>query len=466
MPAVVLNRGLFGEMFGTDAMRELFSDRSLVQRYLDVEAALARVQARLGIIPPQAAAAISAAADVDRVDFERLTARTEIVGYPILPLVEQLATWPADGLGQFCHWGATTQDIMDTADVLQLRDALALVEAELESIGAALAALAAEHAETPMAGRTHLQHALPISFGYKCATWLSAIDRHRVRLQQLKPRLLVVQFSGAAGTLASLGQAGLATQAGLAAELGLAVPDITWHTIRDAFAETTGLLALIAGSIGKIGYDCMLLMQTEIGEVLEPFVAGRGASSTMPQKRNPIASELMVAAAKIVREAHALLLDALVQDHERATGPWHVEWHALPTAFIAASGGLRAARETLQGLEVRPAAMARNLGITHGLIVAEAVMMGLAPRLGRQHAHEIVYGCCRRALDGEISFTAALLAEPAVAAIFPRHAIEMLTDPANYLGAAPAMTRLLLDRRLRDAADTDSSGNSPALHAF
>lgn len=449
MPSIVINRGIFGEMFGTDEMRALFADRALVQGYLDVEAGLARAQARLGIIPQEAAAAISAVARVERVDFALLAQRTEIVGYPILPLVEQLSTWPADGLGQYCHWGATTQDIMDTADVLQLGDALGLVDGELAAIGDALAALAAAHAETPMAGRTHLQHALPISFGYKCAVWLSAIDRHRARLQQLLPRLLVVQFSGAAGTLASLGADGLATQRELAAELGLGVPDITWHSIRDAFAETTGLLALIAGSIGKIGYDVMLLMQTEIGEVLEPFVPGRGASSTMPQKRNPIAAELMVAAAKIVREQHSLMLDALVQDHERATGPWHVEWQALPTAFIVASGGLRAAREALQGLEVRPEAMAQNLGVSRGLIVAEAVMMGLAPRLGRQHAHDIVYACCRRALAGKVSFADALLAEPQVAAIFPRAEIESLTDPANYLGAAPEMTRALLARRIQ-----------------
>jgi 3-carboxy-cis,cis-muconate cycloisomerase len=447
MPPVVVNRGLFGEMFGTDEMRALFSDRALVQRYLDVEAALARAQARLGIIPGYAATAISAVAQVERVDFERLAARTEIVGYPILPLVEQLSAWPPDGLGQYCHWGATTQDIMDTADGLQLRDALALVDQELAAIGAALAMLADKYAETPMAGRTHLQHALPISFGYKCATWLSAIDRHRGRLQQLKPRLLVVQFSGAAGTLASLGKDGLATQQALAEELGLAAPAITWHAIRDSFAETTGLLALIAGTIGKIGYDIMLLMQTELSEVLEPFVTGRGASSTMPQKRNPISSEIMLAAAKIVREQHALMLDALVQDHERATGPWHVEWHALPTAFIVASGGLRGARQALEGLEVRPEAMAHNLSLTRGLIVAEAVMMGLAPRLGRQHAHDIVYACCRRALDGEHSFTDALLAEPDVAAVFQRAEIEALTDPANYLGAAPEMTRALLARR-------------------
>ncbi|MCB1744673.1 MAG: adenylosuccinate lyase family protein, partial [Gammaproteobacteria bacterium] len=286
MPSVVVSNGVFGEMFGTEPMRAVFSDRNLVQRYLDVEVALARAQARLGIIPANAAEAIAAAATVDRIDLQRLARRTEIVGYPILPLVEQLSELAEEGLGQYCHWGATTQDIMDTADVLQLRDALQLVEVEIDAIAEALAGLAHEHASTPMAGRTHLQHALPISFGYKCATWLSAMDRHRQRLQQLRPRLQVVEFAGAAGTLASLGRDGLAVQAALAEELGLGVPDITWHTIRDGFAETTGLLALVMGTIGKIGYDIMLMMQSEIGEVLEPFVAGRGASSTMPQKRN------------------------------------------------------------------------------------------------------------------------------------------------------------------------------------
>jgi 3-carboxy-cis,cis-muconate cycloisomerase len=447
MPSQVTGGGIFGEMFGTHEMRAIFCDEALLQRYLDVEAALARAQAGLGLVPAAAARAISDAARVERVDLARLTARTAIVGYPILPLVEQLSQWPADDLGQYCHWGATTQDIMDTADVLQIRDALALVGNELDAIAGALAVLARTHAATPMAGRTHLQHALPISFGYKCATWLAGIDRHRARLRELRPRVEVVQFAGAAGTLASLGEHGLATQRELARELGLAVPDITWHTIRDGFAETTGLLALALGTVGKIGYDIMLMMQTEIGEVLEPFVPGRGASSTMPQKRNPIASELMLAAAKIVREQHAAMLDAMVQDHERATGQWHVEWHALPTAFIVASGGLRAAREVLQGLEVRPDAMARVLGTTRGLIVSEAVMMGLAPRLGRQKAHDLVYDCCRRALRGEIGFADALLAEPAIAAVFTRTEIESLTDPGNYLGAAPEMTYALLAAR-------------------
>lgn len=449
MPALVLQSKLFGEMFGSDAMRALFQDEALVGRYLDVETALARAQAALGIVPADAAQAITAAASVDHIDWDRLQARTQIVGYPILPLVEQLVEWVDGGKGQFAHWGATTQDIMDTADVLQIRDALDLVEADLDAIADVLASMAETYAMTPMAGRTHLQHALPISFGYKAAGWLSGIDRHRQRLKELRPRVEVVSFSGAAGTLASLGDKGLATQAALAAELNLAVPDITWHTIRDGFAEVTGFLALVTGSIGKIGYDIMLMMQTEIGEVLEPFVSGRGASSTMPQKRNPISSEMMLASAKLVREQHSAMLDTMVVDHERATGQWHVEWQALPSAFILASGGLRAAREALEGLEVRTDVMARNLDATNGLIVAEAVMMGLAPHLGRQHAHDVVYDCCRIALSGGPSLLDALKAEASVTAVLDNAALERLVDPINYLGAAPEMVARLLLARAR-----------------
>jgi len=420
-------------------MRTIFSDHQLVQHYLDVEVALARVQAKLGIIPTEAADAISAKAVVDNVDFEQMRERTEIVGYPILPLVEQLSDWCDDGLGQFSHWGATTQDIMDSADVLQIREALSLIEADLVAISKVLAELAERHKSTAMAGRTHLQHALPVTFGYKCATWLSSIDRHLERLSELRPRVLVGQFSGAAGTLASLGDQGLAVQDALMDELGLGRPSITWHTMRDNFAEVTGLLAMVTGTLGKIGLDIMLMMQTELGEVLEPFVPGRGASSTMPQKRNPISSELLLAASKIVRQHHGIMLDALVQDHERATGPWHTEWHALPESFIVTAGALGQAHFMLAGLEVNTDAMSRNLGATGGLIVAEAVMMGLAPQLGRQIAHDVVYDCCRSQLDSGGSFLDALLAHPEISGVIGREQLEALVDPVNYLGAAPDM---------------------------
>ena len=250
MAALVPGSLLFRDLFGTAAMRELFSDRALVQRYLDVEAALARVQARLGLIPDEAAREIGAKAEAGNIDLARMAARTAVVGYPILPLVEQLSAVCRDGLGQYSHWGATTQDIMDTADVLQMRDALVLIVAELDAVADTLAALAKVHRDTPMAGRTHLQHALPITFGYKCAVWLSAIDRHRARLDELRPRVLVGEFAGAAGTLASLGPHGLAVHDALMAELGLGTPSITWHAARDGMAEVSGLLALITGSLG------------------------------------------------------------------------------------------------------------------------------------------------------------------------------------------------------------------------
>ncbi|MDF1748949.1 MAG: adenylosuccinate lyase family protein [Alphaproteobacteria bacterium] len=447
MSSIVLQSRLFGDMFGTAEMRGLYSDEALVQRYLDVEVALARAQAGLGIIPAEVPDALARVAQVSRVDWDHLATRTRIVGYPILPLVEQLSKWAEGGLGQWSHWGATTQDIMDTADVLRLRDALDLISTDLDAIAVALAKLAEDYATTPMAGRTHLQHALPISFGYKAATWLAAIDRHRQRLAQLRPRVEVVSFSGATGTLASLGANGLAVQEALAKELNLAVPDITWHTARDGFAEVTGFLALTCATLGKIGYDIMLMMQSETGEVLEPFVQGRGASSTMPQKRNPISSEMMLASAKIVREQHSAMLDAMVQDHERATGQWQVEWQALPTAIIVASGGLRAARDVLQGLEVRPDAMRKVLDVTGGLIVAEAVMMGLAPDLGRQVAHDLVYDCCRDALAGKGKFLDLLCAVPEIAKIKSREDLAALVEPGNYLGSAPEMVRRLLENR-------------------
>lgn len=448
MPAIVIGSRIFGQMFGADEMTALFGDVWMTRTYLEVEAALARAQADVGLIPKTAAKAITEAVDVERIDWPRLSARTQIVGFPILPVVEQLAEWAPDGLGQYAHWGATTQDIMDTADVLQMRAAFDLIGRELDGVAAALADLAEKYADLPMAGRTHLQHALPVTFGYKAATWLSGIDRHRQRLEELRPRLEVVSFFGAVGTLASLGQeAGLKTQAALAAELNLGIPQITWHTIRDGFAEATGLLAMIAASIGKIGYDIALMMQTEMGEVLEPFLPGRGSSSTIPQKRNPISSEVMIATAKLVREQHSAMLDAMVQDHERATGQWQVEWQVIPQAFILTHAGLTAAREVLEGLEVRPDAMARGLDVTGGLIVAEAVMMGLAPDLGRQVAHDVVYDCCRQTLNEGGTFLDNLAAHPDINGTITHQALARLVDPANYLGAAPMMTRHLLKNR-------------------
>jgi 3-carboxy-cis,cis-muconate cycloisomerase len=439
----VLDSILFRDAFGTPAMREVFSDLSLISRYAEVEIALAKAEARCGVIPAQAAEEIAKRTDVSTLDFELLRQETDIVGYPILPLVHQMVKQCGDA-GRYVHWGATTQDIMDTAVVLQIRAGLAIIESDIAALRSILAGLAKRHRDTPMAGRTHLQQALPVTFGYKCAIWLAMFDRHAERLAQLKPRLLVGQFAGAAGTLASLGDKGFEVQKALCEELGLGVPVSTWHVARDGFAEVMNFLALVTGSLGKVALDIMMMASTEFGEVYEPFVKGRGASSTMPQKRNPISSELMLAASKGVRQHAGLMLDAMVQDFERATGPWHAEWMAIPESFVLTAGSLHQAKFALGGLIVDEKKMSDNLDISRGLIVAEAVMMGLAPDLGRQEAHDVVYDACRVANDKGMTLADVLATDSRVSARIDRATIERLTSPKNYLGLAPEMVDRVL----------------------
>jgi len=438
MACTVVDSILYRDAFGTPAMRAVFSDHALIQRYIDAEVALAKAEARVGVIPAEAAEVIARESTIDGIDFDRMRAETDIVGYPILPLVHQLVEMCGDA-GRYVHWGATTQDIMDTAVALQMRDALDIIDADIRELRSILADLAVKHRDTPMAGRTHLQQALPVTFGYKVAIWLAMFDRHQQRLAELRPRVTLVEFAGAAGTLASLGTKGFEVQEAMAEELGLGVPATTWHVARDGFAEAVNMLALITGSLGKIALDIMIMASTEFAEVYEPFVKGRGASSTMPQKRNPISSELMLAASKAVRQHAGLMVDAMVQDFERATGPWHAEWIAIPESFILAAGALHQAKFALGGLIVDAEQMKRNLGLTKGLIVAEAVMMNMAPHIGRQQAHDIVYDACRAVNDQGGTLADALAALPAVTEHFDRAAIDRMTDPANYLGLAPDM---------------------------
>ncbi|MGH6780027.1 MAG: class-II fumarase/aspartase family protein, partial [Bradyrhizobium sp.] len=416
--------------------------------YVEVETALARAEASCGVIPADAADEITRRCDVAALDFDLLRKETDNVGYPILPLVHQLVKQCGDA-GRYLHWGATTQDIMDSAVVLQMREGLRMIEGDIAALRDILADLARAHRDTPMAGRSHLQQALPVTFGYKVAVWLAMFDRHTERLAQLKPRVEVGQFAGAAGTLASLGDKGLAVQAAFCKELGLAVPVATWHVARDGFAETINFLGLLTGSLGKIALDVMIMASTEFAELYEPFVTGRGASSTMPQKRNPISSELMLAAAKGVRQHAGLMLDAMIQDFERATGPWHAEWMAIPESFVLTAGALRQARFALGGLIVDRVRMAHNLGISKGLIVAEAVMMQMAPLIGRQQAHDIVYAACRAVNERGGTLSDALAGDPEIARHFDRTALERMTDPANYLGLAPVMVDRVLEGSAR-----------------
>jgi 3-carboxy-cis,cis-muconate cycloisomerase len=447
MPSTVFDSDIFRDAFGSETMRKIFCDEATIARYVEVEVALAAAEATVGVIPKEAAAAIERMARADAIDVAKLKAETDLVGYPIVGLVHQLAKQCGEA-GRYVHWGATTQDIMDTATVLQIRAALDLIEADLAAVDRALAALAKEHRGTVMAGRTHLQHALPVTFGYKAAVWRGMIVRHRQRLLQLRPRVLVGQFAGAAGTLASLGDKGLAVHDALMAELDLGRPSTPWHVARDGFAETVSLLALIAGTLAKIATDVMLMMQTEVGEAFEPFVKGRGSSSTMPQKRNPIACEFILAGAKVVRQHAGLMLDAMAADHERATGPWQLEWVAIPEAFIATGGALHQTRFMVEGLIVDAGRMRRNLDLTGGLIVAEAVMMALAEHTGRGDAHDIVYGACRAALDKGSTLLEELERNADVTRHLDKKRLAELTDPVNYLGSAPAM----VDRALSSSS--------------
>ena len=444
MYATAIDSAVFRDTFSTEAMRRIFSDEARVQYYLDIEAALARVQARLGIIPAEAAEEICRHCDAAEYDMALLKKQTERIGYPVLPVVQQLVGLCRGGLGEWCHWGATTQDITDTATVLQIRDALALVEADLRAIAGSLAGLAAKYRDTPMAGRSNLQQATPITFGYKCAVLLAGFQRHLRRLEELRPRVLVGEFGGATGTLASLGAEGLKVQAGLMAELGLGQPEIAWHTMRDRIAEVGCFLGLVTGTLGKISMDVKLMMQTEVEEVYEPFAEGRGSSSTMPQKRNPISSNYIHACVAMVRQSVAALLDAMVEDHERSTGPWEIEWIAVPEIFCLSAGALAQARFLVGGLQVDPARMRANLDLTKGLVVSEAVMMGLGPALGRQRAHDLVYDICREVIAGKGSFLDLLADHPEISPHMGREQLAGFLDPANYCGLAGEMVDRVL----------------------
>jgi 3-carboxy-cis,cis-muconate cycloisomerase len=447
MPVNPADGAVLGALYGTDAMRAAMGEDAFLQRMLDVEAALARAQARLSIIPAEAAATITeAASDASRLDRAAMAAATRNTGYPVVALVKQLTALAGPDAGRWTHWGATTQDIMDTAVVLQVRDGLALIEADLRATCTALARMAAAHRDTVMAGRTHLQHALPVTFGYKVAVWLSPLLASIDALPRVRERALRLSFGGAAGTLASLGSQGLDVSRELAAELDLTEADIPWHVARDGLNEAVCWLGILCGSLSKIATDVMLMSQTEYGEVSEPHVFGRGGSSTMPQKRNPIACEYVLSQSRGVHALVPQMLGAMAQDLERGTGPWQAELLALPQAFLLGHGALSQARFIAEGLVVDAARMRANLDATGGLIVSEAVMMGLAPVLGRMDAHHVVNDACDTVRDRGGSLTEALLADARLAGKLDAAGIAQMTDPAGYLGSAGAFTDRVLAR--------------------
>ncbi|MBA1274745.1 3-carboxy-cis,cis-muconate cycloisomerase [Stutzerimonas azotifigens] len=440
---------LFDAYFTGAAMREVFSDHGRLQGMLDFEAALARAEARVGVIPAQAVQPIEAACQVELYDLDALQQAILKSGNSAIPLVKALGKRVAQGdpeAERSVHLGATSQDVMDTGLVLQLRRAVGLLERDLAQLGGALADQAQRHADTPMTGRTWLQHATPVTLGMKLAGWLGALNRHRQRLEELKPRLLALQFGGASGTLAALGEQAWPVSQALAEELGLALPDQPWHTQRDRLAEFGTLLGLIAGSLGKIGRDLSLLMQTEAGEVFEPAGQGRGGSSTMPHKRNPVSAAVLIAAATRAPGLVSTMLSAMPQEHERSLGLWHAEWDTLPELCCLVGGALQQALQVVPELEVDAARMRSNLELTQGLVLAEAVSIVLAQRIGRDAAHHLVEQCCKRAVAEGRHLREVLGDDLQVSAELSPEALDRLLDPANYLGQA----RRWVERALAD----------------
>lgn len=430
---------LFDAYFTARDMREVFCDQGRVQAMLDFESALARAEARVGLIPQSAVAPIDAACQAGLYDFTVLGEAIATAGNSAIPLVKalgkQVAAQDAEA-ERYVHLGATSQDVMDTGLVLQLRRALELIEHDLAQLAQTLATQAQRYVATPLAGRTWLQHATPVTLGMKIAGWLGAVTRSRQRLQELKPRLLVLQFGGASGTLAALGEQAMPIAQALADELHLALPEQPWHTQRDRLVEFGSVLGLIAGSLGKLGRDISLLMQTEAGEVFEPSAPGKGGSSTMPHKRNPVGSAVLIGAATRVPGLLSTLFSAMPQEHERSLGLWHAEWETLPEICCLVSGSLKQALLVADGLEVDADRMARNLNLTQGLVLAEAVSIVLAQRVGRDTAHHLLEQCCTRAVAEQRHLRAVLGDEPQVTAELSATELDHLLNPAHYLGQA------------------------------
>jgi 3-carboxy-cis,cis-muconate cycloisomerase len=431
--------GLYGPLFATAAMRAILADEARVQRMLDVEAALARAEAAAGVIPQEAVAPIEAACRVERLDLAALAEAAVAAGNLAIPLVKVLTAEvkKADAeAARYVHWGATSQDIIDTAQVLELAAVIDALLVDLERAVAGFAALAQRHRATPVAGRTWLQHALPIPFGLKLAGYGAALARSRARLARLRAENLVLQFGGAAGTLAALGNAGLCVAEKLAAELRLPLPDAPWHGHRDRLAEIAAALAILTGSCGKLARDVTLLMQTDVAEAFEPAAPGRGGSSTMPQKRNPVAAPIALAAATMAPNLAATILAAQVGEHERSAGAWHAEWPAFPALALITSGALRAAAEIAEGLEVDATRMRANLEATGGTIMAEAIMIALGRKLGRLEAHHVVEEASRKAAAEHRHLEDILSEDERVTAHIKADELERLFDPLAYQGVA------------------------------
>ena len=445
---------IYDALFSTPDMTTVFSDTELLRCMIRFEAALGRALEQAGIAPVGTAAAI-AVVQPDDLDVTKISIDARPPGNLCIPVVKALTSAvekanPA--AAAYVHWGATSQDVQDTAMVLQAKAAWAILGQQVDALCAALVPLAVQHRQTVMAGRTWLQQGPPVTLGLKIAGWLDALLRHRERMQETRGRAFALQFGGAVGTLAALGDGAPFIAEKLAAELGLELPKLPWHTHRDRMAEMAATLGQLAGTLGKIGRDVSLLMQTEVGECMEN--AGSGGSSTMPHKRNPVSAAIMLSAAVRVPPLVATMLSAMVQEHERGLGVWHAEWETLPEIFRLTAGSLNAAISIAHALRADESAMAKNLEILHGAAMSEALAFALAAKAGKQNAHAIVEEITRRALDSGRSLLKTACADERVSEIFSAAELERILRPETYLGCSARW----VDNVLRMVGGGDAKG--------
>jgi len=436
MAAYVIDSQLFRDQFGTARMREIFSDEATVQRWLDVESSLAKVQATLGIIPQDKADEIIAKAHIRNIDLDKLKKEMDRTSHPIVPLLRAMKDVCEGDAGEFIHWGATTQDITDTGTILQVADALVELEASYQEIINNLCGLATKYRDVVMVARSHGQHALPITFGFKVAVWVEEMRRNMARFHQMKERVLVGQFSGAVGTLAALEEEGVAVQEALFRDLGLGCPKITWHVSRDNIAELVSVISIITSTIGKIASEVYALQKTEVSELEEPFATGKVGSSTMPHKRNPPSCETIMAIARVVRSTVPLALESVMAEHERDKVVLQTEREFISRVFCMADAAALKMSAISKNLSVRTENMERNLHIQKGLLMSEPVMMRLGAVIGRQEAHEIIYELCMEAFETGESLKSALLRTPAVSERLSEQEIDSMLDPHTYTGAS------------------------------
>ena len=438
---------LLAPMLSSAAMRAVCDDAATLQNMLDFEAALARAEAAAGVIPAGAAGPIAKACKAESFELAALAEAATRSGNLAIPLVKALtanvAKASADA-ARYVHWGATSQDVIDTATMLTLRAGIDALLADIERAISGFAKLARQHRHTAVVARTWLQHALPMPFGLKLAEYAAALHRSRARLKRLRSDGLALQFGGAAGTLAALGDKGLLVAEKLAQELKLPLPDAPWHTHRDRIAEAASVFAIVTGTCGKIARDVSLMMQTDVAEAFEPSGEGRGGSSTMPHKRNPVAAASALAAATMAPNLAATIFAAQVGDHERSAGPWHAEWPTLPTLMLVTSGALAAIVDIAEGLEVDTARMRRNLDATSGLIMAEAVSMALAEKIGKSDAHHLIEAASKKAVADKKHLRDVLTSDAKITAHLNAEKLAKLFEPMAYQGSSQALIDRLL----------------------